>query len=77
MLQGAADAGSYLPFLEDSAGTSSLGDRVSIDIGIQLRDQYSPDELTTAIVHQAIIDALPRWNELERGSEQVYPIGVG
>ena len=77
MLQEAADAGS-LPWvgdhLEPKTGISTEGDRISIDIGIQLRRGYEPHELTAEIVHEAIAARVPSWVSLN--ADQICQTGV-
>jgi hypothetical protein len=66
-LQEAADAGNWPvvgEYLEPTAGVSTRGDRISIDIGIQLRRTYAPHELTVAAVHEAIVGRIPDWRTL-------------
>jgi Bacterial toxin 44 len=68
ILQKAADAGSLPvvgPSLEPITGISTPGDRLSIQIGIDLAKQYPPTAFNESHLHQSIVQAIPSWQQLK------------
>jgi RHS repeat-associated protein len=64
-LQTAANLGKEFPELERWFGTNDPGDRVSIQIGIDLYRKYKPDQLTPEIIERAVKEAIPTYESVD------------